>query len=432
MEVLNQTLEGFTQTVSFKFDWESLNRKYTSELSKIQSTAKISGFRKGKVPLKIIGQRYGRNILADLQSDAIQESWRHLINELNLVPLSQPELDLPSPLSRGKELEFTFSFEVIPPFTLPEASILEGEKVVWTVSDERVNYEVETLCDQHGEWVDLKRRKKCRDGDLVTLSLKGFEGDTEVEGLTSAEEKVELGQQRIIPEIEKAIVGLKVEETFDLEYTFPEDHPNEQLAGKAIRFEGAVTSIQEKNVLKLDELIEKLPDENEEALRERIVKELKEQKDQQSMLELRESVALQLKSKTDFDLPPAAVEDQTSARLNHQKDQTAGTADDSEHSQEEKAEAESAAKSDLRFEAIVREYARVNELSVSESDFTGRLLEMLRSAGEYGMQMIQFYQQPANRDRLKAAILDDKVIDSYIESASFKEVEQELGVEEQG
>ena len=85
----------------------------------------------------------------------------------------------------------------------------------------------------------------------------------------------------------------------------------------------------------------------------------------------------------------------------------------------------------MRFEAIVRAYAKANQIEVSDSDFTGRLLEMLRSAGEYGMQMIQFYQQPANRDRLKAMILDDKVIDSYIEAADFKEIENELGLEDE-
>ena len=430
MEVFNQALDGFTQSVSFKYDWESMNHKYSKELSKIQSTAKISGFRKGKVPLKIIGQRYGKSILADLQSDAVQESWRHLVNDLQIVPLSQPALDMPSPLHRGKQLEFTFSFEVIPPFELPEVSILEGEKVSWTVSEDRLAQDIKSLCDQHGEWNDLKRRKKSRDGDLVTISLKGFDGENEVEGLTSEEEKVELGQQRIIPEIEEAIVGLKAEETFSLEYTFPTDHPNESLLGKTILFEGAVTNIQEKKMLTLEELIEKVPDETEEALKERIAKELKEQKDQESLHTLRESVALQLKSKTDFELPPLAVEEQVHARLHHRHDHGADEACEHNHSESEKEEAESAAKSDLRFEAIVREYARANEITVSEFDFTGRLLEMLRSAGEYGMQMIQFYQQPANRDRLKATILDDMVIDSYIEAADFTAVEREIGLEE--
>ena len=431
MEVLNNNLDGFTQSVSFKFAWETINPQYNKELSKVKATAKIPGFRKGKVSKKIIEQRYGRSILADLQSNAVQESWTHLLNDLALVPLSQPNLDMTKALKRGSDLELTFSFEVIPPFDLPEASTLEGEKEVWTVSSARIDKEVANLRDLHGEWIELKRRKKCRDGDLVTVSLNAFEGDEALENLNSPEEKVELGQQRIIPEIEKAIQGLKLTETFSVDYEFPEDHPNPEIAGKAIRFEGVVNNIQEKSPLDMEALIEKLPDESEEALRERLSNELKAQKEQESLMNLRTSVAKQLKEKSDFALPPAAVEDQTNARLHHQHNHAAGEACDHSHSDEEKQEAEEQAKSDLRFEAIVREYAKVNQIEVTDSDFTGRLLEMLRSAGEYGMQMIQFYQQPANRDRLKAMILDDKVVDSYIEAANFKENEQELGLEDE-
>ncbi|MAD61558.1 MAG: trigger factor [Myxococcales bacterium] len=426
MEVLNNNLDGFTQSVSFKFAWEMINPQYSKELSKIKATAKIPGFRKGKVSRKVIEQRYGRSVLADLQSNAIQESWTHLLNDLAIVPLSQPELDMTKALKRGSDLELTFSFEVIPPFDLPEASILEGEKQVWTVSSERINKEIENLCNLQGEWIDLKRRKKCRDGDLVTVSLNAFEGDEALEDLNSPEEKVELGQQRIIPEIEKAILGLKLTETFSAQYEFPNDHPNPEISGKSIRFEGVVNNIQEKSPLEMEALIEKLPDENEEALRDRLNSEIKAQKEQESLTNLRTSVAKQLKEKSDFALPPAAVEDQTNARLN--QGQATG---DAEHSDEDKQEAEAQAKSDLRFEAIVRAYAKANQIEVSDSDFTGRLLEMLRSAGEYGMQMIQFYQQPANRDRLKAMILDDKVIDSYIEAADFKEIENELGLEDE-
>ncbi len=431
MEVSRQDLEGFTQSVSFKFGAGEMDQKFNKELSQIKSKVKISGFRPGKVPLKVIKQRYGAGVINDLQSDAVQECWRHMINELKLVPLSQPDLDVSQPLRPGRGLELTFSFEVIPPFELPEPSSLKGERATWTVSEERVNHEVEKLLDLHGEWIDLKRRKKCRAGDLIMISLKGFEGEEEIEALDSPEEKFELGQQRIIPELEKAITGLKLEEAFSVDYLFPDDHPNDLLTGKQIRFEGQINGIQEKKAVGIDALLEKLPDEDESALRERLSQELKTQKDQESQVELRDAVAKQLRENSEFELPPKAVEDQAQSRLHHQHNHTEGEECDHNHSEEEEAEARKSAEADLRFEAIVRQYSQTNNISVGESDFTGRLLEMLRSAGEYGMQMIQFYQQPANRERLMASLLDDKVIDSYIEAATFKSVDRELGVEEE-
>lgn len=431
MQVSKQDLEGCTQSISFKYDADQMDQRFNKELSSLKSKVKVPGFRKGKVPSKILHNRYGANILNDLQSDAIQESWRHLINDLEMVPFSQPDLDVTQPLRRGKGLEFTFSFEVIPPFELPEASSLEGEKVTWTVNTARIDKEIETLCDMHGEWITLKRRKKCRAADLVTIALKGFEGDEEVASLNSPEEKFELGQQRIIPELETAITGLKIDETFSVSYTFPEDHPNPDLVGKDIRFEGTLSDIQEKSALTIEQLIEKLPDEDEAALRDRLSTELKSLKETESQQALRSSIAKQLREQSEFILPPTAVAEQTHARLHNHHQHGAGEDCEHDHSAEEESEAQKEAEADLRLEAIIRTYAKQNEITVNDSDFTGRLLELLRSAGEYGMQMIQFYQQPANRDRLKASILDDKVIDAYIAGAQLKEVEKELGVEEE-
>jgi trigger factor len=432
MQISSQELEGFTQSVSFQFDASEMDKKFQFELKKIQRTARISGFRKGKVPMTVIRQRYGAGVINEMQSDALQQSWRHLINELKLIPLTQPEVDVSQPLRPSKGLSLTFSFEIIPPFDLPQASELEGELIKWTVSDARVDQEVERLCKLHGDWIPLKRRKKCRNGDQVKVSLTGFDGEEELSALKSDEQTFELGSQQIIPELEKKIMGLKESETFTLDYTFPEEHHNPELAGRAVRFEGTLTSICEQVVLSTEELIEKLPnDEDEAALRERLSQELVAEAESKTKAELRDSVAKQLREMSTFFVFPSVVDEQAHARLHHHHDHGEDGSCDHEHSDEELSEARVEAERDLRFEAIIREYSESNGITVTEADFTTRLLEMLRSSGEFGMQLLQFYQQPANRKRLEASILDDKVIDSFIEAANFAEVERELELPEE-
>lgn len=433
MQISSQELDGFTQSISFHFDASVMDQKYQDELKKIQRTAKISGFRKGKVPMTVIRQRYGAGVINEMQSDALQRSWRHLITELKLIPLSQPEVDVSQPLRPSKGLSLTFSFEIIPPFDLPQASDLEGELIKWKASEARVDQEVERLCKLYGEWVPLKRRKKCRNGDQVKVSLTGFDGDEELSSLKSDEQTFELGSQQIIPELERKILGLKEEEAFTLEYTFAEEHHNPELAGREIRFEGVLNEIFEQVVLSTEELIEKLPnDEDEAALRVRLAKELVTEADRKSRAELRDSVAKQLREGSSFPVPPVVVDEQAHARLHHHHDHDHNDDGSCDHdfSDEELAEARIEAERDLRFEAVIREYSEINGITVTEADFTTRLLEMLRSSGEFGMQLLQFYQQPANRKRLEAAILDDKVIDSYIETAQFAEVERELELTE--
>jgi FKBP-type peptidyl-prolyl cis-trans isomerase (trigger factor) len=118
----------------------------------------------------------------------------------------------------------------------------------------------------------------------------------------------------------------------------------------------------------------------------------------------------------------------TQEQLNRNQDD--GDADQS-HSEEELEATRQKVTQNLRFEAIVFEYSRANNITVDEADFTKHLLELIQSAGEFGMQLFNFYRQPANRARLEQIILDEKVIDSYIDGAGLADVEQELGLDEE-
>ena len=427
MQVSGQELDGFTQIISFQFEAEEMDKKLNREFKKIGSRAKIPGFRKGKVPLKIIHQQYGASVINEMQSNAINDSWSHIVQELKFNPLSMPDLKVTQPLRLKKGLNVTFSFDIIPPFDLPSPETISGEQITWTIGDARIDQELDRLCERLGDWIDLKRRKKCREADLVKVNIKAMDGDETLEDLSIDDKEIELGQEQELPEVEKAIIGLKVEETFSVDFTFPEDAA-EQFAGRTVQFTGEVLNIQEKSKASIDKVLEQFPEEDEEALRARIKEELVQHMTQKSRTDLRESVIEQLTTKCDFPVPPSVVENMTQEQLNRNKgdDDT-----DESHSEEELEATRQKVTQNLRFEAIVFEYSRANNITVNEADFTKHLLELIQSAGEFGMQLFNFYRQPANRARLEQIILDEKVIDSYIDAADLADVEQELGLDEE-
>lgn len=430
MQVSRQELDGFTQVVSFQFDAGEMDQKLNREFKKIGSRAKIPGFRKGKVPLKIIRQQYGASVINDLQSNAINDSWSHIVQELRLNPLSMPDLKVDQPLRINKGLAVTFSFDVVPPFELPEASKLKGEKVNWTISDERIDLELDKLCERLGPWVKLKRRKKCRAGDQLTFNVRAsVEGET-LERLTEESRQIELGQGQELPELEKALTGLKIEETFSVSHTFPAD-ARDDVAGLEVLFEGEILNIEEKSKASIEEVLEKFPEEDEEALRGRISEEISQHLSKKEQSELRESVIEQLQSLSDFPLPPNVIEKMVHDQLHQHHDHNEDGACDHDHSDDELEEARAKVEKNLRFESIVVQYSRANGIEVTELDFNRHLLDLLQSAGEFGMQLFNFYRQPGNRARLEQIILDEKVVDSYIESAGFSEVERALGADDE-
>ena len=429
MQVSRQELDGFTQVVSFQFDAQEMDRKLNREFKRIGSKAKIPGFRKGKVPLRILQQQYGASVLHDMQSSAINDSWAHVVQELRLNPLSMPDLQVDQPLRLKKGLAVTFSFDVVPPFELPKPDALTGEKVVWTVSEARLDREVEKLCERLGPWKALKRRKKCREGDQLTFNVRASIDGEQLDRLSEEGRAIELGQGQELPELEKKLTGLKIEESFTLKHTFPEN-AQEDVAGREVVFEGEVVNIQEKGKATIEEVLEQFPQETEEELRAQILEELTKHLSQKVQADLRSSVIEQLQTQSDFPLPPTVVDKMVHDQL-HQHHHDEGEACDHDHNDEEVAEAREKAEKNLRFESIVLEYSRANDLKVTELDFNRHLLEMLQSAGEFGMQLFNFYRQPNNRARLEQMILDEKVVDSYIEGANFAEVERELGADDE-
>jgi len=432
MQATVHEIDSFTQRVSFDFSADQISGLYNSEMKKLKGKVNIPGFRKGKVPSGMLKKRYGQGVLMDIQQDLIQKAWTHVVRELKLEPMSQPELEeLDALASVTAGLSFKFAFDAIPPFELLDAGSFELERTEWSCSDEALEARLQEMCEQMGEWIPLKRRKKARADDQVVFSLKAFEGEEELVALASEEERVVLGSKTMIPELEDAFVGLKVSEEARVDYSFPEDHPNDEIKGKAVTFVAEVKELNEKSPLKAEELPEKFNHEGDlDSFKAKIAEEMAAERNKGEAQQLRNELAKQMRERYDFEVPPAAVNEQAHHRLHSAHNHAQGEACDHEHSAEEEEEARVEAARDLRMEAVLRQLAQREEVSVTDREVNDRIFEMLRGAGEFGMQLFQFYQEPRNKARLKESLIEDKVLDKILEGASVKVLTAEIKPEE--
>ena len=369
------------------------------------------------------------SVLMDIQQDLVEKAWTHVLQELKFEPMSRPELeDLNDMASTSKGLAFKLSFEIIPEFELLDSASFELESTEWTTSDEAIEARVAEMCEQMGEWVALKRRKKAREGDQVVFSLKALENGEELSAFSADEERVELGSKTMIPELESAFVGVKVEDEVKVDYTFPEEHPNEELKNKSVTFVCAIKEVNEKSPLSPEELATKLNEENIEALKAKLGEEMAKEKNAAEAQALRGALAKQMRERYTFPVPPSALNEQAHHRLHNGHQHAEGEACEHSAEDEEKARVEAAA--DLRMEAVMRKLSQTHEVSVSEKEVNDRIFAMLRDAGEFGFQLFQLYQEPKNKARLKDAIIEDKILDKVLEGASVKVTKAEIKPEE--
>lgn len=419
------SLESFTQRISFTFSGSEVSKALTGELNKLAARVNIPGFRKGKVPAKVMRQRFGQGALMEAQQSLVQQAWTHMLKDLNMKPMSSPELgELNALASETAGLAFSFSFEVQPPFDLIDPKSFELSRTNYVASEAAVTQRLNKMCEQAGEWGPLKRRKKARVGDQVAFSLTGAADGVEIAMLASEREEVVLGSQSIIPTLEEAFVGAKEGDTVKASYSFDGSHPNDELKGKTVSFECVVLGVQQREPLTPEALVERVKLESVDDVRAKIAEELATEKNRAEGQRLRNDLAAQMRARYDFPVPPAALAEQTSHRLHSGHSHAHG--EECDHSAEDEGKAREEAAADLRMEAVLARVVESEGVEVTDREVQDRLFEMVRSSGELGWQLFQFYNEPKNRERLKSSLQEDKALDKIIELASVSVVDAEI------
>jgi trigger factor len=272
--------------------------------------AKIPGFRPGKVPLSIIRQRYGNDLLKDATQSIIDRCWKDAVSEHNLQPLSQPVIkDVESKL--GSPLKFTVAFEILPPLEVTDYKGVAVTVPPVEVTDENVNQALENLRERNAQFVPVEEEAK--DGMYITITVDGvFEGETK----PTHEEDVTLivGHPQTNTEFSKNLRGAKIGETRTFEVSYPEDYHRKMFAGKKASYSVVVKDIKEKQLSELnDEFAKDIGSESLDALRAKVREELVTQANQNAEKKARETLLDTIIQRQAVEVPECLVEDELEA-----------------------------------------------------------------------------------------------------------------------
>ena len=279
----------------------------------------VPGFRKGKVPRKIIEVSYGNDIFfEDAINDILPDYYESAVEELKLELAGRPDIRIPEPFEKDKDVLIEVSVDVKPEIELKDYSSIEISKIEYEVTDEAINNEIEEERKKAGR-VTLITDRGAEMGDTVTMDFHGMIDDEPFEGGHAHDQVLTLGSGQFIPGFEEQLVGAKSGDHVDVNVKFPEDYHVEDLAGKDAVFHVNVSEVSSielpevddefvKDISEfdtLDEYKENLKKVMEEAFAERATRESRER-----MLEK----ALEL---ADFEVPEGLIESQVDTEINN-------------------------------------------------------------------------------------------------------------------
>ena len=419
VETLTPTRVKLTVEVPF----EELQPSMDAAYQRIAQSVTIPGFRKGKVPARIIEQRFGRGaVLEEAANDALPKAYEDALREHEIVPLGQPELDLDE-LEDGKPLSFRAEVDVRPEFDLPAYDSLTVAVANVEASDADVDEQLDSLRGRFASLKDVDRASA--DGDVLLVDISGAtaEGDA-VEDLSGTALSYELGTEGMLPGFDEAVRGASKDETRTFEFT-PQ---NGDWTGIPLTVTVVVTGVRERELPALDDDFAQLASEFDTVaeLRDDTRERLMRMKRLEQGSEARNSVLDVLMEAVEIPLPENLIASEVEAHFE----------DGHDSGEEHRTEVEEQTRQGLKSQFILDKIAEKEEITVGESELSAWLIQQ---APRYGMSpdafakalveagQVQMAMQDIRRAKALALVLESaSVVDADGNAIDLKALDEEM------
>ena len=249
MQVSVETGEGLERRMRIDLPFERIQGEVDKRLQQLARSARLPGFRPGKVPINLLRQRYGEQVQQEVFGELVQTSFSEAVAKEALRPAGMPRIE-PDIDHAEKRYGYTAVFEVLPQFELAPLSGKVLKRPVAQVTDADLEAMLERLRTQRKSWQPAQR--PAQSGDRLTVAYTGTIDGEAFEGGSSASSQLELGSGRMIPGFEDGLIGARAGETRSLDITFPEGYHAAPLAGKPVRFEVTVNAVDESVLPEVD------------------------------------------------------------------------------------------------------------------------------------------------------------------------------------
>jgi len=390
LETLNPTRVKLTVEVPFEELKPSLDAAY----KKIGGQVTIPGFRKGRVPPRVIDQRFGRDVvLEEAVNDALPRFYGQAVEENSVQVLGQPEVDV-TDLSDGQHLRFTVEVDVRPEFDLPEYDGLEVTVDDAEVTDADIDEQLEGLRERFATLTGVDRA--AAEGDFVSIDLSAVVDGVAIDDLTAKGLSYQVGQDSLLAGLDEAITGLSAGDTRDFSTVLVGgDH-----AGKDATVTVELKSVKERELPDLDDDFAQTASEFDslDELREDVRTRIDAMKKVQQGVQARDRVLEALLATVDLPLPEGVIKAEVDSRnhsLAHQLEAAGMTKEDflaAEGQSEEEfdADIDKRTREAMTAQFVLDKVVDKEQLSVNEEELTQHIV---RSASRFGVGPDQFAQQ---------------------------------------
>jgi trigger factor len=425
MSITVENLDGLKRKMTITLPTDKIEPKYSERLHEYAKTAKMPGFRPGKVPLTVLEQKVGKNLRLEILSKLMESEFMAAIDEKKLRIAGQPIVKPGEVVEKDKPFEYTVTFEVYPDIELKTLDDVKLVVPISSVTEDDIKKTEKDIQKQHAKWKTIETAAKS--GDRVIIDFEGFVDEKPFEGNQAKEFSLELGSNQFIPGFEDQLIGCVAGDKKDIQVTFPKDYRAKDLAGKPATFKITIHRVETAELpelndefaktLKIEGGLEKLQETIASTLKTNLKNKLWELKKTRVLKALLEQNSI-LAPESLVDMEIKHLQEVTKSRFKQMhgkewpKDQPMAREPYVEQATRQ-------VKLGLLLAHVIKKY----DLTVSEAMLNERLDEFAKGQAEPEKIRSYYKQDQRLLSQVKAVILEDAAIEKLAEAMNIEEKE---------
>ena len=422
MQATVETISNLERRMTVIVPMKPIEEEVNQRINRLARTAKLSGFRPGKVPLKLVQQQYGAQVRDEVLSNTVERTFSDAVEENKLRVAGFPNIEHKPFSETTEQFEYTATFEIFPEIVIGDLSKTKIERPVLEVGDADVKKTIDVLLKQRATFEPVKRASK--KGDKLNVALKASIDGQEVESTGEQGIDLVLGEGGRIAEFDDNLVGNKSGSTKTFEITYPADHNPEQLAGKTVSYEVTFNSVEQAKLPEVDADFARnlgVEDGDVEKMQAEIKSSLTQEVDKRIRAKLKEQVFQALIETVNLELPKTliGVEINRLMQMTQQNLQQRGV--DLSNVTLEPSMFEDQAKRSASLRLILAELVNKNELHAKPEQIRA-MVDQFAQSFEQPEDVVRWYYEDVKRlDEPAALATEENVVAWVLESAKVSD-----------
>jgi len=402
MKVTVENKKGLNKDLKVFIDKKTINNSLYEKYEEIKKNVVLKGFRPGKVPVEVIKRQFGKAVYGEVLDKVLKDSTTKALEDNKIKPAGQPKIDLKT-FGEGKDLEYVISVTELPKVDIKSIENIKIDEYKVNIDKNEADKRIKEIAKNQKNFNEAPDDYKASNGDLVTFDYKATVDGKDFQGNEGKNTQLEIGKDLFIKGFDKNLLGVKKNDTKDIEAVLPENYPQKDFSNKKAKFNCKILNIKKPTEVQInDDFAKNLGAKDLNNLKELVSKQINDEY-ANSLENLSKNQILKQLEKFKVDQIPENLIDQEIKILSQGMSE--------EEAKKNKDKFEQTAKKRIKLGLILNEFGEQNKIKVEENEIRQEIEKQLKMMPGQEKMVMEYYQKnPSATASLRGTIYEDKII----------------------